>query len=186
MAIYQYDLYLIPRLSIIDKYGEIPTQLFIDHEAWKKHWAKETWEDGHDFEDALTTNWWKESKLLFKEIEPFIHSFIKPVAWSKLSTDHKAYGNNDTNDFSIGLTVEGSIEDFHCRIDLREIDRNFIDRLLALAKQMNCLLLDRNGNLFQPTFDKLTDNLKHSNAFKFISNPRDFVDKFSNGQIQSE
>src|SRR4051812_48252297 len=186
MAIYQYNLYLIPQQSIVEKFGKIPSQLFIDHDAWTRHWDKEIWEEGYDFEDALTTNWWKERAFLFERIEPFIHTFAKPVAWSKLSTEHKSFGNNATNDFSIGLLEGRFIDNFHCRIDLRKIDRKFVDHLLSLAKQMDCLLLDRKGNLFKPSFDQLTDKLQQSNAFQFISDPSNFADKFANGKIQSD
>jgi hypothetical protein len=63
------------------------------------------------------------------------------------------------------------------RIDLREIDRSFIDNVLTIVKELNCVLLDRQGNLFEPTPENLSDNTKKSNAFKFVTNPTDFLDK---------
>ncbi len=186
MAIYQYKIDFIPRQSIVDKYGAIPDHLNIDHEAWERHWNKGKIESDYDFEDALTTPWWKERKVLFKGVEPFIDSFTKPVEWSEEITDSKSYGNNDTNDFSIGITEEGYIEDFGVRFDLRELNKNFIENIFTLAKQLDCLLFDRKGNLFEPTFDKLIENIKQSNSLKFVSNPTDFLDKISSGQIKPE
>jgi hypothetical protein len=186
LAIYQYHITLIPRQSLVDKFGTIPNKLTIDNAAWTKHWDKADINADYDFEDAMNILWWIDRQIPFKTIEPFIDSFTKLVDWSKNSTDYKSYGDNDTNDFSIGLTNDDCIEDFGCRLDLRELDRSFIDNILSLAKQLDCLLMDKQGNLFEPTFDKLVDSIKQSNSFKFVSNPTDFLDKLSNGLIQPE
>jgi hypothetical protein len=63
------------------------------------------------------------------------------------------------------------------RIDLREIDKSFIDNVLTIVKDLDCLLLDRHGNLFEPKPEILSDNLKKSNAFKLVTNPTDFFNK---------
>ena len=186
MAIYQYKIELIPRQSIVEKYGEIPTQLFIDQEGWQRHWEKADIEGEHDFEDALTIPWWTERKIPFKELESFIGTFTKPVEWSKDFTDSKSYGNNDTNDFSIGLTTDGFIEDFGCRFDLRELDNNFIEHIFIIAKRLDCLIMDRKAKLFEPIFDKLIENIKESNSFKFVTDPTGFFDNLSSGKISLE
>ncbi len=36
MAIWQYQLNIIPKSAIFDKYGEIPEKLFIDEKGWEK------------------------------------------------------------------------------------------------------------------------------------------------------
>jgi hypothetical protein len=186
MAIYQYTIKFIPRQSIIDKYGEIPNQFSIDQEAWEKHWEKEDIESDYDFEDALTISWWDNRSILFKNFEPFVDAFIKPVEWADNSIGSKRYGDDKTNDFSIELDTDGFIEDFNCRFDLRNLDKHFVINILSLAQQLDCLLLDRKGNLFQPTFEKLIENIKLSNSFNFVINPADFLNKFSNGIIKPE
>ena len=185
MAIYQFNIVLIPRQSIVDKYGEIPTKLFIDHQAWERYWKKEGI-NNYDFEDSLTIAWWKKRNILFTNREPFINNFTKQVEWTRDSTDSKTYGDSETNDFNIGLTTEGFIEDFSCRIDLRKLDTNFIGNIFILSQHLECLLLDKKGNLFEPTFDKLIENFKQSNSFNFVANPSDFFDKLSIGQIKQE
>ena len=186
MAIYQYNIEFIPRKSILDKYGEIPNRLYIDHDALKDHLEKDNLESNYDFDDAFTIRWWEERKILFSEIEPTIISFEKPVEWLKDSADLRRYGNEATNDLTFVLTEDGLIEDFGCRINISILDKNFIDNIFTLAKQIDCLLIDRKGNLFEPTYDKLFENIKQSNSFKFVSNPTDFFDKLSSGQIKPE
>lgn len=38
MSVWQYQLNIIPRSAIIEKYGEIPNKLFIDEKGWKDYW----------------------------------------------------------------------------------------------------------------------------------------------------
>jgi hypothetical protein len=186
MAINQYNISLIPRQSIIEKYGELPTQLFIDHDAWQRHFDTKDFDSEYDFEDAQTINWWRDRNVVFKDIELYIDSFTKPIEWSKNSTDSKSYGDNSTNDFFIGLTNEIHIDEFSCRIDVSNLDQNFINHILVLTKRLDCLLMDKKGNLFEPTFEKLVENIRKSNSFKFVSNPLDFFDKLSSGEIKPE
>jgi hypothetical protein len=185
MAIYQFNIDFIPRQSIVDKYRQVPAHLFIDHDAHEKHWQKDI-ESEYDFEDALTIRWWDKAKSKFTDIEPLIDSFVKPIEWSKNHADTRSYGNNESNDIFISLTTDGYIDEFGCRIDLRELDKNFIENIFVIAKQLDCLLMDRKGTLFEPTFKKLIENIKQSNSFKFVSNPTDFLDKLSTGQIKPE
>jgi hypothetical protein len=51
--------------------------------------------------------------------------------------------------------------------------------VLKIERELDCLLLDRQGNLFQPTLENLADNIKKSNSFKFVINPSDFLTKLS-------
>ena len=48
MAIWQYPLDVIPKKSLIEKYGEIPKGLFYDTEDWKNYWG--------DLVEIKTTN----------------------------------------------------------------------------------------------------------------------------------
>ena len=185
MAIYQYNIDFFPRQSIVDKFGQIPTHLFIDHDAHEKHWEKDLDAD-YDFEDALTIRWWEKVNSKFTDIEPLIDAFTKPIEWSKKYTDSRSYGDNDTNDIYFALTTEGFIDEFSCRIDLRSLDKRFIENLFKIALRLDCLIMDRKGNLFEPTFDKFVENVRLSNSFKFVNNPTDFLDKLASGEIKPE
>ncbi len=186
MAIHQYKVYLIPRKSIAEKYHEIPKQLFIDHEGWEKHWEKESDEDIYDFEDALTTKWWTERKILFNQVEPLIAKFSKQVAWTKNSISSKSYGNSETNDLSIDITEDNFIEHFNFRFDLRKFDQKFMDKIFSIAKLIDCVFLDRKGNLFEPNFELFTENSKKSSAFLFVNNPSEYLYQLSTGLFKHE
>ncbi len=96
------------------------------------------------------------------------------------------FGDNDTNDISFSLSETGFIESIHTRIDLRDLDKEFINYVLKLSVTSNFLLLDRQAHLFEPTLENLFESIKTSNAFRFVSNPHQFLEKFSTGELKPE
>ncbi len=186
MAINQFNITLIPRQPVLDKFGKLPTKLFIDHDARQKHMDTKDFDAEIDFQDDLTINWWQESQAKYADIEPYISSVLRPIEWSKNIDDFKSYGDKKDNDLSISLTDKIHIDEFDCRINVAQLDKDFITHVLALAKRLDCLIIDKKGNLFEPTLESLIENIKDSNAFKCISNPSDFFDKLSSVQIKPE
>jgi hypothetical protein len=165
MAIYQYQVIVIPRQTILRHWNIIPVKVQVrDNPAF-------------DEDDLINVKWWDKEKVEFKTIEKVILDFADQVEWTKGSENVKTFGDNDTNDITIIKSELGQLEEMHFRIDLREIDKIFIDNVMTIVKDLDCLLLDRQGNLFEPTHQNLTDNIKKSNAFKFVTNPTDFLNK---------
>lgn len=164
MAIYQYHLTVIPRQTIQQHWNPIPDKV--------------QYRDNPKFgDDLINVNWWENLNTDFDDIEKRIRPFADQVEWTKRIERMKTFGNNDTNDITISKTETGQFEGISIRIDLREIDRVFIDHVLTISKDLDCLLLDSQGNLFEPTHENLADKIKTSNAFKFVSNPTDFLRK---------
>ena len=130
-----------------------------------------------DEDDLINVKWWDDVRVDFAAVEKRILIFADKIEWTKTFENGGDYGNNDTNDISIVKSTLGHVDEFSFRIDLREIDRSFIGKVLTIVKDLDCLLIDRQGNLFEPTPDNLADNLKSSNAFKFVANPTDFLNK---------
>jgi hypothetical protein len=164
MAIYQYHVTVVPRQTILRHWNPIP--------------EKVQYRDNPKFGDDLNNvNWWDNLNLDFDDIEKRIRVFADQVEWTKTTEGMKTFGNNDTNDITISKTEQGQLEGISFRIDLREIDKGFINNVLTISKDLDCLLLDTQGNLFDPTHENLTDNIKTSNAFKFVTNPSDFLNR---------
>jgi hypothetical protein len=115
MAINQFNITLIPRQPIVDKYGSVPTKLFVDHIARQKHFDND-FEAEFDFEDDLTVNWWRHNKIKFADIEPNVTLLLRPIEWTEKYDDFKSYGDNNDNDISISLTDKINIDEFDCRI----------------------------------------------------------------------
>lgn len=189
MAIYQYNISLLPRQPILEKFGEVPSKLFIDHEARQEFLDNTTdFNAPFDFEDDLTINWWKDSRVRFSDIQNYIASFSEPIEWTKDFDDLKSYkdNNDNDNDLSIDIPDKEYIEDFSFRINVARLSTDFIGHIIAIASNLNCLIVDKQGNLFEPTYQNMADNIRLSNAFKFCSNPHVFFDMLSSGQIKPE
>jgi hypothetical protein len=164
MAIYQYHLTVIPRLTLLRHWNPIPDKV--------------QYRDNPEFgDDLINVNWWENLNMDFDDIEKRIRPFADQVEWTKTTEGMKVFGNNDTNDITISKTELGQFEELSFRIDLREIDKSFITNVLTISKDLDCLLLDSQGNLFEPTLENLADNMKTSNAFKFVTDPTDFLNK---------
>ena len=57
MAIWQFHIYLIPKKSLLYKYGQVPTQLVMDKDGWSDYIQNADLDTEPDFEDALTIHW---------------------------------------------------------------------------------------------------------------------------------
>ena len=80
MAVWQYPLIVIPKKAIVERFGEIPKSLFIDHKEWKKYWENLNLSKGFpepDFEDAKTIKWWKNIDLNIQETANQIDKLVK-------------------------------------------------------------------------------------------------------------
>jgi hypothetical protein len=164
MAIYQYNVIVIPRQTLLRHWNPIPGKVqYLQNPKFG--------------DDLINVNWWENLNTDFDDIERRIRLFADQVEWTKDTTGMKTFGNNETNDITISKTEQGQLEGISFRIDLRETDRTFIDNVLALSKDLDCLLLDSQGNLFEPTLKNLANHMKDSNVFKFVTNPTDFLNK---------
>lgn len=163
MAIYQYHLTFTPRQTILRFWDEIPVTVQLhDNPAF-------------DEVDLINVKWWDKENIDFETIENSISLFADQVEWTKKYENIKTFSNEDSNDITICKGKYGYIDEMSFRIDLRELNKDFIDKVLAMAIKLDCLLLDSYGNLFEPTHRNLFEMIKKSNAFKFVTNPTDFL-----------
>lgn len=174
MAIYQYHVVVVPRKAILARWHSVPQQIKKD-EIFESE------------DDELTDyKWFAESQIEYTTLENRILKFAERAEWTKRSKYYGSYGDDKTNDISIAKDEYGYLTEFSFRLDLTELDTSFIDNLIAILNELNCLLIDRQGNVFEPNLVDMLNNIKKSNAFKFVSDPHDFFAKFSSGEIKPE
>jgi hypothetical protein len=167
MAIWQFNIYFIPRQTLLEKYGQVPTQL--------------------DFEDALSGYWWLNLNLDISKIYPLLQQFGDLQEWTLNSDGLRSFGNDDANTISVCYDSKTDrVEDLSCRIDLRQIEKIFVDKIFSVAMQFDCLLMDSKGALFQPIITSLVARIKDSDANRFVSDPKQFLDDLSKGIITQE
>ena len=135
--------------------------------------------------DYWDKDWWQKS-VVYDDIYPKLEDNLSKIKWAEKYEDLKKFGNDETNDISISLRAKKYIENFQVRIDLSNLDFNFIDLVLPIAKNLNCYLVDRRHSLFNPTREELSEAIRKSNAKKFVYNPRKFLDDLSSGKVDKE
>jgi hypothetical protein len=183
MAIWQFHIYFIPKQSLLKKYGYLPGQLEMNREGWKEYV-----ENGDfDFEDALTVDWWLSLNIDINELLPLVQQFGELQQWTADMEGTRSFGNDETNDISVCFDNKNNkVLCLSCRLDLRQIDLEFINKALALAREYDCLLMDSQGCLYEPTITNLANKIQLSDANRFVEDPEKFFDDLSKGIVKPE
>ena len=187
MAVWQFQVYFIPRRSLMEKYGKLPSKLEMDDDAWSNYIQDSDLESKPKFEDALTIPWWLNIKLDINEVFTDLKKFGDLQEWSANVEGLKSYGQPDSNDISACFDSQtNALEDLSCRIDVRKVEQEFIEQVISLALKYDCLLLDKKGNLYEPTNDNIFKAIRISNAKRFANDPGQFLDDLSLGKVKPE
>jgi len=188
MAIWQFNIYFIPRKSLLNKYGQVPTQLVMDNKKrWNDYIENSDLEEEPSFEDALTIHWWLDLNISLDNLSPLLKSFGDIQSWTQNTKGLRSYGDTEANDISVCFdNITNIVEEVSCRLDLRYLDKSFIDKVLSLAIQFDCLLMDAQGGLYQPALTALFDTIKLSNAYRFVGDPEQFLNDLSKGIVTPE
>jgi hypothetical protein len=178
MATWQFNLFLIPRISLLTRYKQIPIKLYIDHGIEDNRLKTNL--EAYEIDDALDIAWWTDLNIHTSDLFPIIEEFAAiGNNWGTESL--KNFGDSDKDDIHVLFNKDTQqIEEVSCRFDLRELNKEFIDKSLLLAQQFNCLLMDNDGILIQPNLSNLFQLIKSSNAFRFVSDPKKFFNDLSN------
>lgn len=187
MAIWQFHIYLIPQKALRNRYGQVPKQLVMDKDGRSDYIQSTDLGIEPDFEDALTIHWWLDLNVNLNSILPTLKSFGDIQSWTQSADGLRSFGDTDKNDISVCFNDTTKIvEEISCRLDLRQLDKGFIEKVLSFATQFDCLLMDRQGRLYQPSLVALFDTIKLSNTNRFVGNPEQFLDDLSKGIVAPE
>jgi len=155
MAIWQYDLELVPREAACRRAGGVPTRA----ESLAAS-GRSVWESVKSIPDL-------ESEL----------SRILPLgkSWSR---DIKMWGTYDGH--RIDLVFDGgNLAQFLVRFDMRHPSRAFFHSVLRLASENSCVLLTDNGDILEPKASAVLAHLAQSDAMRFVKDPRGFLNQLT-------
>ena len=187
VAIWQFHIYFIPRQSLLDKYGHVPTQLEMNKEGWADYIEKFNLDEEPEFEGAMTVQWWLNLNVDINELLPILQQFGEMQEWTATTDGLRSFGDTETNDISVCFDHQtNKVQELSCRLDLRQIDKAFVAKFLSVAKRFDCLLMDRQGKLYEPTIENLVDKIELSNANRFVDDPRQFLEDLSKGIVTPE
>lgn len=147
MAVWQFDLYLIPATT------ELPSGGF----ETAADWAAESW-NGKD--PPLLEHWESLSRSLSCE-----RTGVRDGAW----------GLQDSNCVFFGRGDEGP-EGAHIRVDARSVDSRFLQAVCDLARSVNALFVTPDWCLLEPYPDALARAVAGSPARRFVEDPVGFLE----------
>jgi len=143
MALWQYDIYLIPRQRIGELYSRVP-----------EHIGIEVYEQ---------VDWWRGYRPQEDYQALVDHCLSRNKPWLPNCLE---WGTEDTNRISIGLHCD-DIDWIWVRIDVRSQYGRLVPCVVDLAQRLNCLMLLKEGMiLMQPNEPELLMRLKSSRASK--------------------
>ncbi len=152
MALWQFELNLIPKKVFVKDDGSFPLQL------------------SEDELDSISG--WNDAELSL-EASTLIERFL-PKNPSR-SQNHVLWGKEDLSCIHI-FYDNGLQTSVWIRLDLRDFNKNLIDLVVDLSKLMDAIGINDNGELFPVSKNSLKEQVLKSNAFKFVSDPRGFFD----------
>ena len=180
MATYQFLTFVLPKKAIEKKYGVIPKKLEIKHAEWEKYWDRWDMElhemPDPEFEDAISTKWWKGIEVDIVQLRNSIDKIITRAEWNggkSWKTENAEFDHDLSIDFN---EKENYIEDFRFRTDLRDTNLDFLKAMLGLCDRNEWMLMDEKGNLSEPKPEDLVELIKASRTHLFITNPDEFYD----------
>ncbi|MBC6992837.1 hypothetical protein H9S92_01560 [Lewinella lacunae] len=191
MAIWQFQLVVIPKKGILEKFGHVPEKLQIDYKEREEYYylkEENLIEEEDKFTDALIQDWWSSTEIQPMEI---IHQIDKNVRRSDFGRDSsvnwKFYSSKVDNDASMSINKEtGKIENIRFRADLREENFKFLRAMIGLADKYEWLLMDMQGNLANPDMKQIGRLIKSSNSYKFLKDPIAFLTDIGDGKLEIE
>jgi hypothetical protein len=156
MATWQFDLYLLPRQKIIERYLSVPAQV--------------------SAEEYVAIDWWAGVTLPVN-YDSMLGSFLpKYTSWNKNAS---TWGDEKSDLISIIFENNAPVE-FLVRIDASKLNISLLGKISHFAKLCDCLLLlDESRKLIEPDPLSLNYEIKRSNAYKFVMDPRGFLDELS-------
>ena len=88
-----------------------------------------------------------------------------------------AWGHSDCDIVEV-LYAGSMVEEFAVRLDLREANPRLLAVVCRIAGLSNCCLRTEDGMLIEPQAELLAREMQQSTAFRFVTDPRGFLESF--------
>lgn len=153
---------LIPKSSLIERYGQIPEQLEINTQAWKDYWEKKSSDNSikPDWEDALTINWWENVPASVDKISSELDKLL-----TKVTTNEVNIRWEKKNWFLGTVKFWAHVQDEQIRelvlsTTTVRVNPILINNVLNIFNHYDVLLMDKHGGLSPSEWNSVKDLMK--------------------------
>jgi len=151
MAIWQFDFIVVPKENIIIKFKSYPEKINLD-----------------DIDDIGNWNHHNLIESTLKELA----IVLKPTkSWSD---EIKQFGRIDESCVKL-LYDKNILEEISVRLDLRNLTYEILKPIINFIKENNALIITDDGNLINAEINELINQIKKSDSYSFVKNPKDFL-----------
>lgn len=182
MAIWQFCINFIPEDGVRRELKNIPKKLP------KRYLRRQTFLSFNldEIDEPLAVFWKGIKRSAFLTLIERLNNELPEIDWLKDVEDILSWGDSDRNDLTLNLSKGDEVENFGCRIDLRNIDESFVNLIIDICINYNLLITDSKGRVISPNRLALGKLISNSNPAKFVADPKNFVEKFIAGKIKPE
>ncbi len=151
MAVWQFDAYLVPRVSVTSSTGQM-----LDRVSERA------------FDSA---RWWNEIALPPGYAEVLSTLLPRGQHWSR---DVEFWGREDADCISVTRCGD-AVDELRVRIDVRNINYLFIDRIADVARRWDCVFLTEDLEVVPAASNALQKQLRDSSAYRYLLDPTSFL-----------
>jgi hypothetical protein len=164
MAVWQYDLWIVPFDRMIELFGAIPDYIDLD-----------------TFEELP---WW-ENKRLPDNYEKLLSNFLPKLNESWMGKDNLFWGDIDGNLVNATF-LEDKVEEIFVRIDAREICYNFLNGIVDFANDCESIFFSlEEKKPISAYVETLRKHILESRARLFVENPHAFFKRIDKEDFSS-
>jgi hypothetical protein len=153
MAVWQYEVLLLPKSAFVNVFPQIPARL-----------------EDRDLEEF---DWW-DSVLPPSDFADVLGRILP--ASDTWSNDVQIWGLQDGNRIQV-VNEQGQVIKITAFVDVRDLDMAFVNDLVNFALHCNCLFLLKDLTLIEPNPYELVSKNEDSSAFQFVRNPERFMEQ---------
>lgn len=153
MAVWQYEMLLLPKAVVTKKFAGIPLRL--------------------DCRDLEESEWWSNESLPSDYAETLGQLLRVSDSWSQ---DVQIWGEQDGNRFQV-VKQHGQVVEMAAFINVRRLDMRFIEDVVAFAVHCNCMILLDDMTLLEPNPCELLSRIEGSKSAYFVNNPEGFLER---------
>ncbi len=157
MAAWQFDVYLVPRAALKEISAgsdRIDADVFENKDLWR-------------------------STTLPASYRQLLTEFTR--ASSEVADDWTVFGEQEGDRVDV-LANGDRVEEVRARVDVRELNAEFIEGLIRFASICDCALISEQLHVIEPTLEALWVEIELSPAAMFVSNPRKFLGDLRKGR----
>lgn len=115
--------------------------------------------------------WWAAASPSLSPIDELDGFMRETAGWS---SDLRSWGKDDGHRIELWFDG-GRVVEISGRIDLRQVDLEFLAGVLRLAELCDGTILTENMEICDPTLDALTGAMLRSPAARFVADPAAFL-----------